>query len=85
MGCLEGEGAALGFDEGDGVGRKVGIALDLADGVAEGFMLGDCVATRGLSEGALVEGCVVGFRVSAAIGLLEGPEGRDVGVFDGPV
>lgn len=83
MGCLE--GAAFGFDEGDGVGRMVGVALDLADGVAEGFMLGDCVATRGLSEGALVGGSVVGFRVRAGVGLLEGPEGREVGEFDGPV
>ena len=87
MGCLK--GVVLGFPDDGSVGRlesvalgfaddsEVGFALtEIADGLAVDLLLGEYVCGRGLREGALVTVCVKGFRVSAAVGLLEGPEGR---------
>ena len=102
VGCPE--GAVLGLTEGDTVsriegvalgfpdGRIVGFALNtICDGLAVGSLLGECVSVEGLSEGTLIEVFVAGFRVNAAVGLLEavglldGPDGREVGELDGPV
>ena len=94
VGCLE--GAGLGFGDGGGVGGGVGCVEDVPmglidgsiedfteDGMALALLLGIRVGGLGCSEGAMIG--VTGFLVSLIVGLLEGPEGREVGALDGPV